>query len=672
MTNSYIRLGNQNEFFSEDNALQFLKVDRLNIILGANNSRKSRLIRYLLRQKTSVILHSPSNLNFLLEVLDNSIEYMEGQSVIKLIELSITGALDKNSRFGNIGNDLPGKIISTAHILDQLKSIRTALFDFTDADGFYLLLKNIKSLYDQLDLCKLYYETIRERSGLAAPPVVDENPNWQSMTVHIPGVSHRASIYNYDEVLGLLERIIGVIEELTHLCFEHKIHVEKVYIPALRSSHSYPGINTDIFEKYLRSQYDLNDEKIIIHTGMLLYENIITAKTGTRSQIKSITEFENFIGRTFFNSEVHITAHYVPGGSERKIGISLTGERADTPIYNLGDGIQSIINLLFPVFTARDNSLIFIDEPENHLHPGFQNIFIEALLSNPFIQSKRLWFLISSHSNHLLAGALMERGKHEVLYAKRRDEDTSTLFSFNGNEYDLLETLGVINTSVLVSNSMVWVEGVTDRLYVRAILKAYIDTLDETEFKPTEGLHYSFIEYAGKNLSHYSFDTKKSSDSISSFLISTNIFLIADTDFDHNKHATFRSINRSNFRFFETKLPEMENLLPEEILKEYFSTKSCTKQSLEECFPILENINNVKLGGYFQSKLVTQKGKELKIESDGGTLSSYYKMGLANFTYNHIFDGKYNWDILKSSGGLRSLCESLYQFIKEKNRKASV
>jgi len=48
-------------------------------------------------------------------------------------------------------------------------------------------------------------------------------------------------------------------------------------------------------------------------------------------------------------------------------------EKLDLPI----EFTSSIILLMFPIYTANENTWVFIDEPENHLHPGFQKIFFK-------------------------------------------------------------------------------------------------------------------------------------------------------------------------------------------------------------------------------------------------------------------------------------------------------
>ena len=45
----------------------------------------------------------------------------------------------------------------------------------------------------------------------------------------------------------------------------------------------------------------------------------------------------------------------------------------------------------------------------------------------------------------------------------------------------ILMNLGVQNSSVFLSNATIWVEGITDRLYLRAYMKKYIEELENSD-----------------------------------------------------------------------------------------------------------------------------------------------------------------------------------------------
>ena len=78
----------------------------------------------------------------------------------------------------------------------------------------------------------------------------------------------------------------------------------------------------------------------------------------------------------------------------------------------------------------------------------------------------------------------------------------------------LLKELGVQNSSVFLTNATIWVEGITDRLYLRAYMKKYLSELkrsdtskDKEKFlkysQLKEDIHYSFVEYQINHSSHF-------------------------------------------------------------------------------------------------------------------------------------------------------------------------
>lgn len=136
-------------------------------------------------------------------------------------------------------------------------------------------------------------------------------------------------------------------------------------------------------------------------------------------------------------------------------------------------------------------------------------------------------------------------------------------------------------------------EGITDRFYVRAFLYAFLNSLPDSGFHPNEGFDFSFIEYAGKNLVHYDFD-ELSERNISSYFINSNVFILADSDFDEQKHKKYNKIKRTNFVYMQTNLPEIENLLPGEVLMSFLLEElKCDPDSLPK---LSKGISGEKLG----------------------------------------------------------------------------
>jgi predicted ATP-dependent endonuclease of OLD family len=65
----------------------------------------------------------------------------------------------------------------------------------------------------------------------------------------------------------------------------------------------------------------------------------------------------------------------------------------------LGDGIQALIILAYRLFTAKNGSWIFIEEPEQGLHPGLQRAFLDAVAKEQEIKDKKLKIFMTTHSS---------------------------------------------------------------------------------------------------------------------------------------------------------------------------------------------------------------------------------------------------------------------------------
>lgn len=83
-------------------------------------------------------------------------------------------------------------------------------------------------------------------------------------------------------------------------------------------------------------------------------------------------------------------------------------------------------------------------------------------------------------------------------------------------DHELLTSLGVRPSSLYLANCTIWVEGVTDRMYLSKLMQKYIQELEHStssqEARKAEkyksfmpNFHYAFIEYAGGNITHWSF-----------------------------------------------------------------------------------------------------------------------------------------------------------------------
>lgn len=497
------------------------------------------------------------------------------------------------------------------------------------------------------------------------------------------------------------------------------------YIPTLRTAHAlynqateeqdvnnwgkmrytYEKIEDDILLYTLRKNYHL-DAEIDIFTGVHLYKDILNTRNSKRETRKKFESFERFISRNFFDGKaIDIIAEFDKDASRKGdntkeiISIHIDGEKDSRDLYNLGDGIQAIIILMYKIFVAEDNSYIFIDEPEINLHPGMQRLFLEQIISNPDLTKKNLTYYISTHSNHFL-DLTLEKDNISIysFYSKIDDDGKKKLIIKNVNAGDnsILKNIGVNNSSVFMANSSIWVEGISDRIYIRTFLKSYCKHIGKKY--PKEDIDFVFFEYAGTNLDHYLFDDiddnqqKTMIRDINAISLSNRIFLLADSDnvrADSKKGKRLSRLEDAKSNNFIPEIirthREIENFLPNEVWEEIL-INLCNKNlisSLEEREIINNKIKEAlkitdsnsfakKYIGEFLNDIRNKVGKvsgkfvinesEYQAKSNGnfGTLKN--KRILSEI----IAKKEFPWEVLKKSKAIEKLIPEIYNFIVSK------
>lgn len=639
----------------EDKSISFLpKFSSINIIVGANNSGKSRFIRNLMTIK-----------NF--NAVDDLLKIREFVSVYNMeVEAIMVIIYDKISIFQQrADNSYYSEQESYRNNVKTLLSNKLKNLEITSLSNFLIIVNENISKLQSL-----------KRFGI-------ENDY----------------LYTFDKINKKFHK-------------EYK-DIKRYYIPTLRTAHSlfnfdfdkYSKIENDVFLETLNNYYQLDKIDVEVFTGVHLYKEILNTRNSRREIRQSFEKFENFIGKNFFdNKKIDIVAEFnkdeslAGNNSLENISVHIEGEKDTRDLFRLGDGIQAIIILMYKIFMAESDSFLFIDEPELNLHPGMQRLFLEQITGNKDLEKKNLNYIITTHSNHFLDLSIEKKNVSIFSFSQKKminGEKQFIIKNVNRGDNNLLKDLGVNNSSVFMANCSIWVEGISDRNYIKAFLKSYCISIGKPY--PKEDIDFAFFEYAGSNIDHYIFEKEIEKEDeqiilkdIKALAISNRIFLLADSD--ASKQSSKKGIRLKELEEAKTDnfipkviwdIREVENLLTNEMWKEILidlCNKTLVKSNEADILlkinealsevdssdfskkyvgEFLEEIRN-KMGKISSKFILNQSVYEVKSDDSFGTIIN--KRELSELVFNKNF----SWEVLSRNEEIKNLTKDIYDFITQK------
>lgn len=427
---------------------------------------------------------------------------------------------------------------------------------------------------------------------------------------------------------------------------------------------SFDIYNDVITYEYFNDNKDIKGIKERILTGGKLYNEIKSMLLGDGSQREVIEKFQKFLQENFFSN--YDKVQLIPNEEKKVLYVKIgNDERA---IYDWGDGTQQLIVILYSLYKHKDEigKLFFIEEPEMYLHPGILRKFIEVINSDVF---KNHQYFITTHSNIVLDTSADTNIKMSIFKFKKvsnKDDNAGKTFlveQCNNGDVSLLNELGVRNSSVFLSNCSIWVEGITDRLYLKHYLELYYKK-NPKEKVYRENIDYTFIEYGGGNVVHFNFDEKiDDSNSINAKYINNKIFLIADNDNTKprtkkaNRKEKYKSLLGNNF--YELPVTEIENLITFETLKQILINQNeDEKEKICEVLSSKKQFSNKKLGKFIDE--LFPAGDIKRYAEESGTIKN--KLEFCKEAINVMND----YD--KLSEEAKTLTQKIYEFISNNNK----
>lgn len=619
-----IKLPDSLDYFSGEEPFNSLRgISRLNAFVGPNNSGKSNLLRKLFIQRKALMIATDHD--YSIEICDN-------------VRLSLQLAEQCKERLPFVDA-----------IFDALREVD---------DAFHQVSTNPKANEKRAKLLSDMPRKVYER--------------WQGA----PQGKLRESLSKLRSTLSHLVALLNggpkSLEDEPR--FEN---TQFVYVPTLRGmrlssgdddlSHAYfDRTYTDYFQRSSASAAEARGSLMgtEIVTGLDLYKAITNKLLGNLADRQFVRSYEKFLSNTFFQGQ---PVALIPRQISNTLHIKVGNEK-ERGVERLGDGLQQLVILTLPLFQHADVPLfLFIEEPDLFLHPGYQRVLIDTITAEP---DRDLYVFVTTHSPQFLDITLEEKSCAVFRCEKDHQEDdtaedvekdpTFTVTNVGIGNHDLLNQIGVRPSSVFLSNCTIWVEGITDRLYFGRYLELM---LKKNGLHFTENLHYTFVEYGGGNITHWSF--LDVDEGIDVERLCARLFLIADRD--EGKEKRHKRLQAAlGERSYILKARETENLLSPSVIAavirdyegEDFELKEYEQEAYQDKY-LGRFIENHVLVDKMSSKRLRKEGADRPYSELSGTIKSKVAFCRKALTHINTFD--------EMSDEAKLVAEKLIGFIDAQN-----
>ena len=263
-----------------------------------------------------------------------------------------------------------------------------------------------------------------------------------------------------------------------------------------------------------------------------------------------------------------------------------------------GSGLKTIILMLVNLYLLpalqenKDKIFVFaFEELENNLHPALQRRVFDYLYS--FSETHDVRIFLTSHS-HVAINVFYGKERANIYHVSKvkRASSVKAVESYF-EKVELLEDLDVKASDILQSNGIIWVEGPSDRIYIKRWLEVFTDN------RFMEGRDYQFLYYGGKILSHYELGGDDNIKGLISILTTNrHAAIVIDSDkryrsgkINETKLRIKEEFEKQKFMCWITKGKEIENYITANSINRAFGVTMKKDIGQYELFP--EYINDI-------------------------------------------------------------------------------
>ncbi|MEZ5409131.1 MAG: AAA family ATPase [Acidimicrobiales bacterium] len=201
------------------------------------------------------------------------------------------------------------------------------------------------------------------------------------------------------------------------------------------------------------------------------------------------------------------------------------------PLESVGTGTAHALIILLAAL-GMDTEMLILEEPDAHMHPRLQRELLR-LLRDRAKSGVGARVVVSTHSSHLVDAATDDVVRLTSI------EGRSTSSPIRAQElFGHLSDLGYRASDILQADSIIWVEGPSDRIYLNYWLSV-------TDPRLVEGVHYSIVFFGGTLLSEMSADNEDPPvELVDLRRVNQNLVIVADRDRVNKREPLKRRVER--------------------------------------------------------------------------------------------------------------------------------